>query len=125
MDLTALITDLGGVLTDPDGGDRLRTAVTALRTHGIRTALLTNSGTLDGIDVTGFDDVRLGAGKPHPQTYLHAAERLGCTPEQCVFVDDVPAFVLAAVRTGMVGVHHHDTDATLTELSALFGISLP
>jgi putative hydrolase of the HAD superfamily len=134
--LGGLIVDFGGVLTDPDGGDRLVAAVAIARRHGLRTGLLSNAdsvGGADSVDLGGnlpdglFDDVllagRLGFGKPDVRVYLLAAERLGLTPEQCVFVDDVPAFVHGAVRAGMVGVHHHDVDTTLTELTALFGLS--
>lgn len=122
--LGGLIVDFGGVLTDPDGGERIVAAVATARAHGLRTGLLSNADNVD--DAEGiFDDVLLAGsmrfGKPDIRVYLLAADRLGLTPEQCVFVDDVAAFVHGAVRAGMVGVHHHDVDTTLTELTALFG----
>ena len=40
-------------------------------------------------------------GKPDPQGYLVAAERLGMTPEECVVVEDAPGGVEAAKRAGM------------------------
>lgn len=130
MVLGGLIVDLGGVLTDPDGGDRLMAAVAVARRGGVRTGLLSNADSVDGLDgLPGgvFDDVLLagglGVGKPDVRVYLLAAERLGLTPEQCVFVDDVPAFVHGAVRAGMVGIHHRDVETTLGELTALFGLS--
>jgi sugar-phosphatase len=45
------------------------------------------------------DDV--ATGKPDPAPYLLAAERLGAAPSDCVAVEDSPAGVLAALRSGM------------------------
>ena len=122
--LGGLILDLGGVLTEPDSG-QLLDVVAAVRQRGMRVAILSNSDGVGDLDARLFDDVLLagdiGFGKPDIRIYLLAADRLGLTPEQCVFVDDVPAFVQAAVRAGMVGVHHHDVPTTLHELSVLFG----
>jgi putative hydrolase of the HAD superfamily len=129
--LGGLIMDFGGVLTDPgdsDNGDRpLVTAMAFARRHGLRTALLSNTDCLDSTtDTTLFDAIVLsgevGFGKPDVRIYLLAAKRIGLPPEQCVFVDDIASNVHGAVRAGMVGVHHHDVAATLTELTALFGL---
>jgi HAD superfamily hydrolase (TIGR01509 family) len=54
-----------------------------------------------------FDDGRIfssqdvGRGKPAPDLFLHAAERMGVTPEKCVVVEDSPLGVQAAVAAGM------------------------
>lgn len=55
---------------------------------------------LDGI-VTGQDVSR---GKPDPQVFLIAAERLGLPPECCAVVEDAPAGVEAAHAAGMACV---------------------
>jgi HAD superfamily hydrolase (TIGR01509 family) len=121
--LGGLIVDFGGVLDDPDG--RLLAAVRRLRGRRVLAGLLSNSDRIENDITSLFDDVVLsgdvGVGKPDPRIYLLAADRLRLTPEECVFVDDVPAFVHGAVRVGMVGVHHRDVESTLDELSALFG----
>lgn len=44
-------------------------------------------------------DVDLG--KPHPEGYLRAAERLLVEPSSCVVIEDAPAGVEAAKRAGM------------------------
>jgi beta-phosphoglucomutase len=44
-------------------------------------------------------DVRLG--KPEPECFLLAAERLGVPPSRCVVVEDAPAGITAALRAGM------------------------
>jgi beta-phosphoglucomutase len=51
-----------------------------------------------GAAVTGRDVER---GKPDPQVFLLAAERLGVPPARCAVVEDAPAGVLAAHRGGM------------------------
>jgi beta-phosphoglucomutase len=47
--------------------------------------------------VTGMDVTR---GKPDPQVFLLAAERLGLPPARCVVVEDAPAGVSAAKAAG-------------------------
>ena len=44
-------------------------------------------------------DVRLG--KPEPECFLLAAERLGIPPSRCVVIEDAPAGITAALRAGM------------------------
>lgn len=51
----------------------------------------------DGV-VTGTDVKR---GKPDPQVFLLAAERIGVAPPQCVVIEDAPAGVAAAHAAGM------------------------
>lgn len=45
------------------------------------------------------DDV--AQGKPHPEGYLRAAERLGVPPCECLVVEDAPAGVEAGLAAGM------------------------
>jgi HAD superfamily hydrolase (TIGR01509 family) len=40
-------------------------------------------------------------GKPHPDLFLHAAERMGAEPAGCVVVEDTALGVTAAVAAGM------------------------
>ncbi|WP_345617223.1 HAD family hydrolase [Streptomyces ziwulingensis] len=54
-----------------------------------------------------FDDRRIfssedvGRGKPAPDLFRYAAERMGVAPERCVVVEDSPLGVRAAVAAGM------------------------
>jgi beta-phosphoglucomutase len=43
-------------------------------------------------------------GKPDPEVYLTAAERLGIAPGRCAVVEDAPAGIEAARRAGMAAV---------------------
>ncbi|WP_282703021.1 HAD family hydrolase [Streptomyces sp. CC219B] len=54
-----------------------------------------------------FDDARIfssqdvGRGKPAPDLFLYAAERMGIEPARCVVIEDSPLGVRAAVAAGM------------------------
>lgn len=55
----------------------------------------------------------VGAGKPAPDIFLHAARRHGAAPDHCLVVEDAPAGVTGAVQAGMavegfVGGSHLD-----------------
>jgi HAD superfamily hydrolase (TIGR01509 family) len=48
-----------------------------------------------------FSSQDVGRGKPAPDLFLYAAERMGISPERCVVVEDSPLGVQAAVAAGM------------------------
>ncbi|KMS80388.1 MULTISPECIES: HAD family hydrolase [Streptomyces] len=48
-----------------------------------------------------FSSEDVGRGKPAPDLFLHAAQRMGVAPERCVVVEDSPLGVQAAVAAGM------------------------
>lgn len=64
--------------------------------------------------VTGADVTR---GKPDPQVFLLAAERLGVHPERCAVVEDAPAGVTAANRAGMASIGFASTGRLPEQLS--------
>jgi beta-phosphoglucomutase len=53
------------------------------------------------VRVTGMD---VAHGKPDPQVFLLAAERLGVAPSQCVVIEDAPAGIAAARAAGMTAI---------------------
>ncbi len=98
---------------------------------GIATALLSNSwgdhypaelwdGTFDVVVLSG----EVGMRKPDPTIFHHTTELLGLPAQACVFVDDLPHNVAAAVEVGMVGVLHENYEATAQRLSELFARDL-
>ncbi|ARP70802.1 hydrolase [Streptomyces pluripotens] len=48
-----------------------------------------------------FSSEDVGRGKPAPDLFLYAAERMGVAPERCAVVEDSPLGVQAAVAAGM------------------------
>ncbi|MFK0281889.1 HAD family hydrolase [Streptomyces sp. NPDC090499] len=48
-----------------------------------------------------FSSQDVGRGKPAPDLFLYAAERMGVGPERCAVVEDSPLGVQAAVAAGM------------------------
>jgi beta-phosphoglucomutase len=69
---------------------------------------------LFGAVVTARDVTR---GKPDPQVFLIAAERLGVAPARCAVVEDAPAGVAAANSAGMASIGLASTGRTREELS--------
>ncbi|MFG2594897.1 HAD-IA family hydrolase [Streptomyces sp. NPDC048462] len=51
---------------------------------------------------------RVGVAKPDPKIYRIAAERAGVAADRCLFVDDRPENIEAAVALGMTGVHYRE-----------------
>jgi HAD superfamily hydrolase (TIGR01509 family) len=61
--------------------------------------------------------------KPDPAIYLAAAERSGCAPGECVFIDDMEENVRGAVAAGLAGIRYlpeTDLAAELKKFSLRF-----
>ena len=65
-------------------------------------------GLFDAV-VTGSDVTR---GKPDPQVFLIAAERLGVLPARCVVIEDAPVGIAAATAAGMASIGLTSTGRT-------------
>lgn len=83
--------------------------------HGVPYAIASASGpanisfVLDGLKLTDRFATVVGAadvknGKPHPDMFLAAAERMKVAPERCLVFEDAPAGIEAARRAGMGAV---------------------
>ena len=83
----------------------MRLALVSSTPHANIELVLRSLGVETAFDViVGEEDVTRG--KPDPEGFLLAAERLGVPPGECVVIEDAPAGVEAAKRGGMrcVGV---------------------
>lgn len=63
--------------------------------------VLAATGLIDSFDGNIFSASMVARGKPAPDLFLHAAERMGHAPEACVVVEDSLPGVRAAVAAGM------------------------
>ena len=131
----AELAELWAQAFEPDAGvldvvDRVRASV--------NTALLTNNGPLVELLIqqqlpqvaARFDRLcfsyQVRAVKPQPQAYLATLERLGISPEQCIFVDDTEVNVDGARAVGIDAFRFVSAEALDRELRArggLFGAS--
>ncbi|MEV5974190.1 HAD family hydrolase [Streptomyces sp. NPDC051921] len=70
-----------------------------------------------------FSAEDVGRGKPAPDLFLHAAERMGVAPERCVVVEDSRLGVQAAVAAGMdvYGFTAMTPEAKLAGANGFFG----
>jgi len=107
--------------------DSMTSMVTRARAAGVRTALLSNSWGND-YDRTDWDEMfdavvisgEVGMRKPEREIFDLALDRIGLPAAECVFIDDVPDNIEAAVEAGLVGIVHRTFDETASELAALF-----
>lgn len=99
-------------------GMPLAVATSSSRSYAER--LLVRHGLRDRFDVLlGSEDVQNG--KPDPEIYRKAAERLGQTPASVMVLEDSPAGVAAGVAAGafVVGVPHEHSPAEALSLAQL------
>lgn len=118
------------------GGVRLEEgmldAVLATRKAGFRTALLSNSWGLTGYPRERFAELfdvvvisaEVGMRKPQPEIFRFTTDKLGVPADRCVFVDDHPGHLKAALEEGMTTVLHRSPAETLGELQELLGVPL-
>jgi putative hydrolase of the HAD superfamily len=103
----------------------------AARRAGLRTGLLSNSwgasyprhlfpDLFDAVVISA----EVGMRKPEERIFRLAAEVLGLTPDECVFIDDIQDNVAAARAVGLAAVHHRGASQTKQQLADLLGVSL-
>ena len=112
-----------------------------VRSSGIPTALVTMSWQRFAMEVVNalpdgaFDVTVVGDdvehGKPHPEPYLLAAERLGVDITKCIAIEDSPTGVASALSAGATVLavpHHvdvpmrHDVDGRMIRRDSLEGL---
>lgn len=113
-------------------------AIAAIRAAGYAIGALTNNWAPEGAPTDGephslghlglFDVVVEsaveGLRKPDPRIYELTCDRLGVTPSQVVFLDDLGINLKPARAMGMVTIKVADPRAALAELGACLGLDL-
>ncbi|MEN3305280.1 MAG: hypothetical protein V7603_1482 [Micromonosporaceae bacterium] len=109
-ELTRPVDPRAIVETFPDVLPTLR----ELRRRGVRMAVVSDAwpelpALHAALGLGGFFEAyaisaELGCHKPDPRMYRHASDALGIPPDGCLFVDDDPGNVAAAVRLGYHGL---------------------
>ncbi len=119
-------------------------AIEQLRRAGLQTAAVTNNWVIperdDGAVATADDTSALsqlqhlfdvfvessveGLRKPDPKIYSITCERLGVTPQACVFLDDIGSNLKTAREMGITTIKVETPDAALRELETLVNLSL-
>jgi epoxide hydrolase-like predicted phosphatase len=127
-------TDLIQMRRDFFAGDKINQplvdTVQRLRQAGYKTGILSNFGDnarqlwrdvypfidyFDGIIISA----EVGLMKPDARIYRMAADSVGVTPEEAVFIDDFIENIEGASAVGMRGIHFTDTATVLQELRQL------
>ena len=103
-----------------------------LKADGYRLYLLSNASTAQHLYWPTFEMSKLfdgkliscdyGVVKPNPEIYRLFAEKYSLKPEECLFIDDQPANIAAAVRCGWSGIVFHGDAEELKEKMKTFGI---
>jgi HAD superfamily hydrolase (TIGR01509 family) len=115
--MRAELTAVAGVVAALDAIGRLPACVASSGTHErIETALAT-VGLLTRFAGRIFSAEDVARGKPYPDLFLYAAERMGTAPERCLVVEDSPHGVAAAKAAGMTVIGY----AGLTPAERLAG----
>ena len=104
--------------------------ISYLKENGIKTAIATSSPLdrtekyLESVGLKdAFDELISGymvkKGKPEPDIYLLAAEKLGLAPSECLALEDSPTGILSANRAGCFPVMVPDQDQPTEETESL------
>ncbi|MGA2439710.1 MAG: HAD family phosphatase [Tepidisphaeraceae bacterium] len=109
-----------------------------LKSRGVRTAvgssappeniaLVLDAGKLRPMFDAVVDGSEVTRGKPAPDVFLMAAERMGVRPERCSVIEDAPMGIAAAVAAGMLAIGVATTHAAqeLTTAGAKFVFHQP
>ncbi|MEV0382212.1 HAD family phosphatase [Nonomuraea sp. NPDC050643] len=102
-----------------------------VRANGVRTCLLSNSWSntyprddwdeiFDAVVISG----EVGMRKPEERIFRHALVQIGLAGEECVFIDDIEANIVAARALGIAGIHHRDAPTTIVELESVLRLTL-
>ena len=109
--------------------------VRRLRALGLRVAALTNNWIHEGARAAWIDEVgpefdvvvessQVGMRKPEPGIYELTCGRLGLSPSEAVYLDDIGGNLKAARGLGMHTIKVNDPAVAVRELERVLGVSL-
>lgn len=78
-----------------------------------------NPGELDELFEVVVASGEVGWDKPAPETYMMTAEKLAVRPEECLFIDDIPAFTEAAAKIGMQTFTYVNTPDSIAAIKSI------
>jgi len=133
MAIKAVIFDCFGVVLDIMRGTKIEQTMELIKElKGDYTlAMLTNvpsrysldqrfnPGELDELFDVIIASGEVGWDKPAPEIYTMTVERIGVKPEECLFIDDIPAFTEAAAKLGIKTVTYVNVPESITAIKAL------
>ncbi len=101
-----------------------------LKRRGIKSAIVTATTLeraipqMERVGLKGeFDEIisahEAKRGKPYPDPYIFACERIGLTPDECIAVEDSPNGALSAIRAGCKTIMVPDLTEPDEELTGL------
>ena len=133
MAIKAVIFDCFGVVLDIMRGTKVEQTMELIKElKGDYTlAMLTNVPSRYSLD-QGFNpgeldelfDVIVASGevgwdKPAPEIYTMTVERIGVKPDECLFIDDIPAFTEAGAKLGIKTFTYVNVPESITAIKAL------
>jgi HAD superfamily hydrolase (TIGR01509 family) len=86
------------------------------------TQALAVTGLLPYFDGRVFSAYEVGAWKPDPGLFLHAAKAMSHTPDQCIVVEDSEPGLLAAKAAGMRAIHYRP-DASVPAVAGTLALN--
>lgn len=93
---------------------------TCVASNGERANVINSLRMIGLLDLFGeektFTKIQVARGKPAPDLFLFAAQKLGADPARCIVIEDSPSGVMAGIAAGMyvigfTGAHHDDQGA--------------
>ena len=108
----------------------LEILLSSLKKNGYKLVLISNTNELhfDFIRenfkvIELFDDLvlsyRIGYSKPHKEIFREALKRVGLSPEECVYIDDIEEFCKAAEDMGINSIVYRSTEQLIKGLEEL------
>ncbi|MDB5179884.1 MAG: HAD-superfamily hydrolase, subfamily variant 3 [Candidatus Saccharibacteria bacterium] len=131
--IKAVIFDCFGVVLDIMRGTKIDQTMELLKElkGQYKLAMLTNTpsrysldqrfqpGELDELFDVVVASGEVGWDKPAPEIYTMTVEKLGVEPEECLFIDDIPAFTSVAATLGIHTFTYSNVPESITAIKAL------